>query len=189
MTTTTAPQAKPLTAGDLLRLYSEGVRGELIRGELCEAMPTGDEHGRIVLNLVVEMKNFVKRWRLGTLTASDSGVCLERDPDPVRAPDIAFFLAERLRSRARVTGYSEEVVPDLVVEVASPGDSPREINDRALISLGFGVRYALVVRPETRDVDVHRPGHPVLTLGENDSLDGIDVLPGFACALRNVFDD
>ena len=30
MTTTTATQAKLLTAGDLLRLYSKGVRGELI---------------------------------------------------------------------------------------------------------------------------------------------------------------
>ena len=36
--TTTRP--KLLTADDLLRLYSEGVRGELIRGMLCETMPT-----------------------------------------------------------------------------------------------------------------------------------------------------
>ena len=188
MTTTTATQAKPLTAGDLLRLHSEGVRGELLRGELCEAMPTGHEHGRIVVNLVVEMKNFVKPRRLGTLTASDSGVWLERDPDTVRAPGIAFFSAERMPSGSRVTGYSE-VVPDLVVEVASPGDSPREISDKALMWLGFGVQFALVVRPETRSVDVHRQGHPVLTLGENDSLDGIHVLPGFACAVKDIFDD
>ena len=187
MTTTTATQAKPLTAGDLLRLHSEGVRGELLRGELCEAMPTGHEHGRVVVNLVVEMKNFVKPRRLGTLTASDSGVWLERDPDTVRAPDIAFFSAEKMPSAARVPGYSE-VVPDLVVEVASPGDSPREINDKALMWLGFGVLFALVVRPETRSVDVHRQGHPVLTLGENDSLDGIDVLPGFACAVKDIVD-
>ena len=42
---------KRLTADDLLRLYSEGVRGELIRGVLCETMPTGQEHGEIVVNL------------------------------------------------------------------------------------------------------------------------------------------
>lgn len=188
MTTSTATQAKPLTADDLLRLYSEGVRGELIRGELCEAMPTGHEHGRIVVNLVVEMKNFVKPRKLGTLTASDSGVWLERDPDTVRAPDIAFFSTEKMPSGSRVPGYSE-VVPDLVVEVASPGDSPREINDKARMWLGFvGVQFALVVRPETRSVDVHRQGHPVLTLGGNDTLDGIHVLPGFACAVKDIFD-
>ena len=188
MTTTTATPAKPLTAGDLLRLYSEGVRGELIRGELCEAMPTGHEHGRIVVSLVVEMKNFVKPRKLGTLTASDSGVWLERDPDTVRAPDIAFFSAEKMPPATRVSGYSE-VVPDLVVEVASPGDSFRETNDKALMWLGFGVRVALVVRPDTRSLDVHRQGHPVLRLEESDTLEGFDVLPGFTCAVRDIFDD
>ena len=188
MTTTTATQAMPLTAGDLLRLYSEGVRGELIRGELCEAMPTGHEHGRIVVNLVVEMKNFVKPRKLGTLTASDSGVWLERDPDTVRAPDIAFFSAEKMPLATRVSGYSE-VVPDLVVEVASPGDSFRETNDKALMWLGFGVRVALVVRPDTRSVDVHRKGRPVLTLDDNATLDDIDVLPGFTCVVKDIFDD
>ena len=49
MTTTT--ETKPLTAADLLRLYSEGVRGELIRGVLCETMPAGIEHGKIVMDL------------------------------------------------------------------------------------------------------------------------------------------
>lgn len=85
MTTTAATQAKPVTAGDLLRLCSEGVRGELIRGEFREAMPAGHQHGRIVVNLVVEMKNFVKPRKLGMLTASDSSVWLERDADTVRA--------------------------------------------------------------------------------------------------------
>ena len=35
--TTTTTEATLLTAADLLRLYSEGVRGELIRG--CSARP------------------------------------------------------------------------------------------------------------------------------------------------------
>ena len=48
MTTT---EAKLLTAAELLRLCSRGVRGELIRGVLCETMPTGHEHGKIVMRL------------------------------------------------------------------------------------------------------------------------------------------
>lgn len=48
MTTT---EAKLLTAGDLLRLSGRGVHGELIRGVLCETMPTGQEHGEIVMKL------------------------------------------------------------------------------------------------------------------------------------------
>ena len=45
---TTHIDTKRLTANDLLRLYSEGIRGELIRGALCQTVPTGQEHGEIV---------------------------------------------------------------------------------------------------------------------------------------------
>ena len=54
----TRTEEKLLTADDLLRLYSEGVRGELIRGALCETMPTGLTHGEIVMNLGGALRNF-----------------------------------------------------------------------------------------------------------------------------------
>ena len=185
--TATDVASRLLTADDLLRLYSQGVRGELIRGVLCETMPTGREHGQIVVNLVAELRVFVKPRRLGILTASDSGVWLERDPDTVREPDIAYFSAETSPLDERVTGYAE-VAPDLVVEITSPGDSRREINDKALMWLSFGVRLVWVVDPERRTVDVHRTNRPVVTLNDADALDGLDVLPGFTCQVRTVFD-
>ena len=72
--TMTAQEVKLLTADDLLRLYSKGVRGELIRGVLCKTMAVGGEHGETVVNLVTELGNFAKPRRLGRLAASDSGV-------------------------------------------------------------------------------------------------------------------
>ena len=41
---TTKP--KLITADELLELYGKGVRGELIRGVLCEKMASGGEHGK-----------------------------------------------------------------------------------------------------------------------------------------------
>ena len=116
-------QAGLMTADDLLRLYGEGVRGELIRGVLCQTTPTGNEHGVIVVNVASELRNFIKPGKLGRVTASDSGVWLEHDPDTVREPDIAYFSAQKIPLDERVTGYAE-VVPDLVVEVASPRRHP-----------------------------------------------------------------
>ena len=175
-----------MTADDLLRLYGEGVRGELIRGVLCQTMPTGHEHGVIVVNLVSELRSFIKPKKLGTLTASDSGVWLEHDPDTVREPDIAYFSAQKIPLDQRITGYAE-VVPDLVVEVASPGDTRREVNDKALMWLSYGVRLVWVVHPDTRTVDAHRPQSGASTLTWNDTLDGYDVLPGFACNVSDIF--
>ena len=186
MTTTTTAEVKLLTADDLLRLYGEGVRGELIRGVLCETMPTGIEHGKIVARLVAATVTFAEPDGLGTVVASDSGVWLERDPDTVREPDIAFFSTQRMPLHARITGYAE-MAPDLVVEVASPSDSRREVHDKAHMWLGHGVRLVWVVHPETRTVDVYRPDVDAATLGEDDSLDGLDVLPGFTCAVSAIF--
>ena len=186
MTTTTTTEAKLLTAADLLRLDGEGVRGELIRGVLCETMPAGQRHGKIVARLVAALVNFAEARRLGTVVASDSGVWLERDPDTVREPDIAFTSVERLPLDEDVAGYAE-VVPDLVVEIASPSDSRREVHDKARMWLSHGVRLVWAVHPEARTVDVHRPDRDVETLGEQDVLDGLDVLPDFTCDVSGVF--
>ena len=180
-------QTQLLTADDLLRLYSKGVRGELIRGELCETMPSSGKHGEVVVNLVIPMGSHIKSRRLGRLAASDSGVLLERDPDTVREPDIAYISAERLPLDVEVTGYYE-VAPDLVVEVVSPGDSAREVMDKALMWLSYGTRMVWAVNPESRTVDVYRPGERTVTLGVDDALDGLDVLPGFACPVSDIFD-
>ncbi len=178
---------KLLTADDLLRLDSEGVRGELIRGVLYETMPTGQEHGEIVMNLGILLGGFIKPRKLGRLIGSDAGVWLERDPDTVREPDIAYIAAARLPPGVRVRGYAE-VVPDLVVEIVSPNDGQREVGDKARMWLRYGVRLMWVVQPDTYTVDVYRPGRAVVTLDEHGTLDGLDVLPGFTCAVRDIFD-
>lgn len=182
-----ATDTKLMTADDLLRLYSEGVRGELIRGVLHETMPTGQEHGEVAMNLGARVWNFVKPRKLGRLTASDAGVWLEHDPDTVREPDVAFFSAGKIPPGVRVTGYSE-AVPDLVAEIVSPSDSRRAVRDKAWMWIGHGVRMVWVVDPDTRTVDVYRSDEGVLTLEESDLLSGMDVLPGFSCVVRAVFD-
>ena len=184
---TTARKVKLLTAEDLLRLYSEGVRGELIRGVLCKTMASGGEHGETVVNLVIALGQFVKPRRLGRLAASDSGILLERSPDTVREPDIVFFSAEKIPLDVRVTGYYEEI-PDIVVEVASPSDSVRAVNDKARMWLSFGTRLVWVLHPNTRSVDVHPQSGAITTLTDDDTLTGGDVLPGFECSLSNIFD-
>ena len=184
MTTT---REKLLTADDLLRLDGEGIRGELIRGVFCESMSVVGEHGEIVMNLGGELRNFVKPRRLGRLTGSDAGVRLESDPDTVREPDIAYISAEKLPLDVRATTYYE-VVPDLVVEVVSQSDTLRGINDKARMWLSFGVQLVWVAFPNSRSVDVYPAGGAVFTVGEGDMLDGGDVLPGFSCAVGDIFD-
>ena len=188
MIATLAP-AKPklLTAEDLLRLDSKGVKGELIRGRLSETMSVGGEHGEIAMNLGGELRSFVKPRRLGRIFGSDAGVLLERAPDTVREPDVAFISAARLPLTERVTGYYE-IVPDIVVEIASPSDSRREVDDKARMWRDYGVPLVWAAYPDTRTIDVHRADGSITTLYENDILDGGEILPGFAVLVKDIFD-
>ena len=149
-------------------------------------MPSGGRHGEVVMRVGFFLNGFIMPRRLGRLAGSDSGVLLERNPDTVREPNIAYISADRLPLDIEVSGYYE-VVPDLVVEVVSPRDSAREVMDKALMWLNFGVRMVYVVNPASHSVDVYRPNERTQTITEADALDGLDILPGFTCPVSDIF--
>ena len=180
-------QTELLTAADLLRLDGEGVRGELIRGELHRTMPAGRIHGKVAAIIISVLMSYVRPRRLGQVIGTDAGILLERSPDTVREPDVAFISADKLPLDSEDSGYYEGI-PDLVVEISSPNDSYRETHDKARMWLSYGVPLVWVADPQTRSVEVHRAGIPARTLSEDDTLDGGDTLPGFTCVVRDLFD-
>ena len=185
MTTTTLP--KLLTADDLLRLSGEGVRGELIRGALSETMAAGGQQAKTAAILVSLLMAFIRPRRLGTLICTDGGILVERNPDTVREPDVAFFAAGRLPLDAVVEGYYE-VIPDLVAEISSPNDRPAAVHDKIQMWLRYGVALVWGVNPQTRTITAHYPDGTYTVFTENDTLDGGEVLPGFACPVRDIFE-
>lgn len=183
--TTTKPQL--LTADDLLRLHSEGVKGELIMGVLHKKLPSGLEHGQIVANHLMVLGPFVKARRLGRVFGSDTGVQLERGPDTVREPDVAFISAERMPLDLRERRYAQ-VVPDLVVEIVSPNDRPVPVFDKAQMWLRHGVRLVWITDPEARTITALPQSGPPRVFTYADTLDAGDVLPGFTCRVQDIFE-
>ena len=186
MTVTTSATTKLLTADDLMRLDSRGVHGELIRGEFHETMPARKFHSKVAAKIIYLLMTFVYPKKLGTVMSTELGVWLERDPDTVRAPDVAFFSIERMSLDDEDPAFSN-VVPDLVVEVASPNDTLRSIHEKCLMWTEFGALLVWSVHPSTRTVNVYQADGSFETFGMNDSIDGGEVLPGFSCEVRDVF--
>ena len=186
---TTAPTGqKLLTADEFLRLCEQRViKGELVKGVIQETVSAGGEHGEIAAAIATEFRNHIRPGRLGRVATSDAGVRLERDPDTVREPDVAFFSAEKLPLDVRVRGYYE-VVPDLVVEIVSPNDSPGHVAQRVAMWQSFGVPLVWAVYPGARTVAAHPLGGATLIYTEDDTLDGGAVLPDFQCAVSDIFD-
>lgn len=181
---TTSPQI--VTADELLRLSSDGGRYELVRGELQMMSPTGDEHGVVTAELTARLVSFVKQHALGAVVSGEPGFHLEHDPDTVLAPDIAFIERKRFDA-AGLTGKFWQGPPDLAVEVKSPGDRAREVAAKAQSWLAHGVRQVWVVDPQNRTVTVYHRDGRIVALSEADTLEGGDVVPGFACPIRKLF--
>ena len=184
MATAPIQTAAPMTAQQLSELSDDGARYELVEGVLRTMTPAGGEHGRTGARLLARLDAFVERERLGEVFTAETGFLLRRNPDTVRAPDVAFVRAERV-PQARVPGFPA-MAPDLVAEVVSPSDRAVEVAGKALAWLDAGVRLVWVVDPQNRTVTVHRPGGTTVLRGR-DELSGVGVLPGFVLPLEELW--
>jgi len=174
-----------VTAEELLHDPKREGRFELVRGEPRErAVPTY-RHGRVGVTTTVVVGGFVHQHKLGDLI-QDGGFVFQRDPDTVFLPDLSFVRADRVPSPDQQQGYPD-LVPDLVVEVLSPSNTPSETAEKVRIYLDTGVRLVWLLDPLQRSVTVHTPDGGARTLDSDDILDGGDVLPGFSVRVGELF--
>ena len=178
------PQQALLTAEELLRLNLPNKRTELVRGMLIIREPAGYQHGDIAARLLVAIGSHVEAHQLGRVFAAETGFTLERNPDTVRAPDVAFISDARLPEPAP-RGFAE-MAPDLAVEVLSPDDYAPEVLEKVADWLKAGARLVWIVDPIRANARVYRADGSELLLGLNDSLDGEDVLPDFTYAIGRL---
>ncbi|HEY3080225.1 MAG TPA: Uma2 family endonuclease [Chloroflexota bacterium] len=179
-----AVERKPMTAEELWAMPNDGMRHELVEGELRTMPPTGWEHGRYEVGISYRLSRWLDDNPIGELGGGEVGCRLGRDPDTVRAADVAFVRAERLPG-GRLTGYFEGA-PDLAVEIVSPGDTASEVEEKVRTWLAAGVGAVWVVYPSAPSLTVFRPDGSARHHGPDDDLDGGDVLPGFRMRLADL---
>jgi|SRR5690242_363578 len=172
------------TAEDLSHFDEPGKTAELVRGVLVVREPPSTRHGDRAARLTVRVGAFVERERLGKVFAQDTGFQIERDPDTVRAPDLAFVTHDRLAVIGE-EGYGE-LAPDLVVEILSANDRPGAVLDKVGQWLSAGVRLVWVLDPVRQLTRVYRADGTVSIVERDAYLDGEDVLPGFRCPLTEI---
>jgi len=172
------------TAEQLLRSPGLG-RCELVRGELVTMPYEGFEHGRMVIDVVASLVDFVKDNSLGEVVGPRTGFQIGHDPDTVRAPDVGFVCAQRVPAEP-VKGYFPGP-PDLAVEVLSPDDRAGEVLAKVRDWLQSGCRRVWVVDPRTRTVSVYRSASEIVVLSESDTLTDEELLPGFRLPVAEIF--
>jgi len=158
---------------------------ELIDGVVVELSPPGLEHGNeqiLIGSLLLE----AQRRGVGRVLG-EIGCIIRRNPDAVRAPDVAFIKQERLGDSERLPKTFFEGAPDLVVEIASPSDRPGEIQTKIREWIEGGASLVWIVYPDTRTVHVVESMQRRFTLTADDVIEGGIAVPGFSCRVGEFF--
>ena len=159
--------------------FCELVDGTLVRKAL------GHEESRLGVILGYFIEDFLGERNVGFTVGADA---LHRlATGCLRGPDVAFTLWERTPRRRMPKEAIGSIVPDLAVEVLSRGNRKAEIERKRNEYFAAGVRLVWIADPRKRTVEVWTDAHTRTTLDESGTLDGGDVLPGFALPIREWF--
>jgi Uma2 family endonuclease len=122
-----------------------------------------------------------------------SGIVLGADgmirtfPGQVRIPDLSFISWERLPSDEVPNQGISRIVPNLAIEVLSPGNTKAEMDRKLRDYFTAGVELAWVIDPKTQTAKSYTAPDEVVSIGKTGSLDGGSVLPGFRLSLKQLF--
>jgi Uma2 family endonuclease len=156
------------------------------QGALIVMSPTGGETSRRNVKIVFQLESWAVRDGTGAVFDSSGGFILPNGA--TRSPDASWVSNARL---APLTTAQRErfppLCPDVVIELRSPTDSLRALQEKMREYLDNGARLGWLLDPEEKRVYRYRPGVATEQLDAPETLAGDPVLPGFVLDLRAVW--
>jgi Uma2 family endonuclease len=179
-----------LTYDDFVLFPDDGRRHELIDGEHYVSPSPATKHQRVSLNLAIVMGGWLEDHPLGKLFCAPFDVVFS-DFDIVE-PDL-LYMSNR-RAAEILTPRHARGVPELVVEIGSPGTRQRDETTKRRLYEQFGVSEYWIVDPEIDTVRVYRRdgerfARPSELSCEADDVLTTPLLPGLELPLARVFRD
>jgi len=169
---------------DLAKAHASGRLCELVDGVLVEKS-MGYRKSLLAAILIEFLSRFARSQKLGLVSGPDGFAQLF--PSLVRGPDVAFISWERLPGRKPPTDAYPTIVPEIVIEIISAGNTRAEMARKRREYFQAGVRLVWMVDPLRRSVAVFTSVTESTVLQDDQSLEGGDVLPGLAIPLPEVF--
>lgn len=180
-----APAPGTATERDVIEAHDRENRlCELIDGVLVEKT-VGSYESYLAAALVEFIGRFVREHDLGIVLGADG--MLRLSPGLVRIPDVSFLAWSRLPGRRLPDEEIWGLVPDLAVEVISRGNTREEMEQKLADYFRVGVRQVWYVYPDRREVWQYLAADQWIVLTEKQTIDGGEVLPGFAMSLQGLF--
>jgi Uma2 family endonuclease len=177
-------QSTPLYSAEDLFGFGDSFRGELVDGRLVEMSPTSGRHGRIEARITTILTIWCDAHAPDQcVVAGETGFVLRRNPDVVRAPDVAVLPRDRVGD---APGEFVEGAPDVAVEVLSPSNTVSEMERKLRDYFDGGARSVWWVDAESRTAVVYRSLREREVFASRDSL--VDpALPGLRVLVEDLF--
>jgi len=155
---------------------------ELEDGRLSIVGPSDIVSSEISSRLIAFLFAWINPRRLGRVFDSAGGFIM---PDTnVKAPDVSFVRAARLRQSPR---YFGELVPDLVVEIKSQSDRIKLIETKVLKFIELGAIVGILIDPDEETVTIYRSTGEPTVLGNGDILTVAELFPGWELPVSELW--
>jgi Uma2 family endonuclease len=154
---------------------------ELEDGKIIVVGPSDIDSSEIGVLFSRLLGNWVYPRRLGRVFDSAGGFILPNTD--LKAPDVSFVRASRLRQRRR---YFAEMVPDLVVEIKSQSDRIKPLKEIQMF-LSLGAVVGILIDPDKETVTVYRPTGESNVLSDRDILTIPELFPGWEIAISELW--
>jgi Uma2 family endonuclease len=174
-----------LITGEELFLSPDLGPCELVDGRIVPLSPTGRAHGRSGARLATRLSFYVEGNERGEVLTGEVGIYIRRDPDTVRAADVAFISHERL-AHCKEEGYLD-VAPEIVVEILSPNDRKGNLAEKLQDYFSAGVDRVWVLDSKQRRILVYHSLADVQQFQVGDVLTDEELLPDFRLPVAELF--
>ena len=155
---------------------------ELEDGILSIMGPSDIVSSEISSRLIAFLFAWVNPRRLGRVFDSAGGFIM---PDTnVKAPDVSFVRASRLRQSPR---YFGQLVPDLVVEIKSQSDRTQPLETKVLKFVELGAIVGIAIDPDAETVKIYRSTSEPQILENGDILTIPELFPGWELPVSELW--
>lgn len=172
-----------LTVEDFLLLPdsigTQDVRYELVERNLVEIAPEMLQHNMVRDEVLFTLGKFVKSAGLGTVIGLQ---WFHLFVNTIRKVDVAFLKSGRKLPLDKLP----EGPPDLAVEVFSPSNTPRELDQRISDYFAGGCKRVWLVYSEYHEVYIRGLGGVTRRRGD-EALEDSELLPGFSVKVSELF--
>lgn len=156
------------------------------KGDLIIVPPTSPEAGWKNTKLTTKTEIWSEKDKTGIVF--DSSTMFTLPNGAKRSPDVSWMIKEKYNSLSDEEKQTfSKIVPDFVIELRSPTDNLKPIQNKMKEYIENGVKLGWLIDPNEKKVHIYRENGKIDILENPKTISGEDVLKNFVLNVRQIW--